>query len=68
MDEQNNTKRFEIVGIDDADKIRKDLWNTVNSREKVNINFLYDDDIQTIDVDGKKVIAISTLFAWSFRN
>lgn len=68
MDEQNNTKRFEIVGIEDADKIRKDLWNTVNSREKVNINLLYDDDIQTIDVDGKKVIAISTLFAWSFRN
>lgn len=54
--------------VDDADKIRKDLWNTVNSREKVNINLLYDDDIQTIDVDGKKVIAISTLFAWSFRN
>ena len=68
MDEQNNTKRFEIVGVEDADKIRKDLWNTVNSREKVNINLLYDDDIQTIDVDGKKVIAISTLFAWSYRN
>ena len=33
MDEQNNTKRFEIVGVEDADKIRKDLWNTVNSRE-----------------------------------
>ena len=68
MDEQNNTKRYEIVGVEDADKIRKDLWNTVNSREKVNINLLYDDDIQTIDVDGKKVIAIPTLFAWSFRN
>ena len=24
------------------------LWKTVNSREKVNINLLYDDDIQTI--------------------
>ena len=68
MDEQNNTKRYEIVGVEDADKIRKDLWNTVNSREKVNINLLCDDDIQTIDVDGKKVIAISTLFAWSSRN
>lgn len=57
--ENYNTKRFEIVGVEDADKIRKDLWNTVNSREKVNINLLYDDDIQTIDVDGKKVIAIN---------
>lgn len=59
MDEQNNTKRFEIVGVEDADKIRKDLWNTVNNREKVNINLLYDDDIQTIEVYGKKVIAIN---------
>ena len=25
MDEQDNTKRFEIVGVEDADKIRKDL-------------------------------------------
>ena len=59
MDEHDNTKRFEIVGVEDADKIRKDLWNTVNSREKVNINLLQDDDIQTIDVDGKKIIAIN---------
>ena len=59
MDEQDNAKRFDIVGVEDADKIRKDLWNTVNSREKVNINLLYDDDIQTIDIDGKKIIAIN---------
>ena len=61
MDEQDNAKRFEIVGVEDADKIRKDLWNTVNSREKMNINLLYDDDIQTIDIDGKKIIAITCL-------
>lgn len=30
MDEQNNTKRFEIVGVEDAEKIRKDLWFTVH--------------------------------------
>ncbi len=54
MDEQDNAKRFEIVGVEDADKIRKDLWNTINSKEKVNINLLYDDDIQTIDIDGRK--------------
>ena len=59
MDEQDNAKRFEIVGVEDADKIRKDLWNTVNSREKVNINLLCDDDIQTIDIDSKKIIAIN---------
>lgn len=39
--ENYNTKQFEIVGVEDADKIRKDLWNTVNSREKVNKWVLY---------------------------
>ena len=34
MEEMDNSKRFEIIGVEDADKIRKDLWNTVNSREK----------------------------------
>lgn len=59
MDEHDKDKRFEIVGVEDADKIRKDLWNIVNSKEKVNVNLLHDDDIQTIDFDGKEIIAIN---------
>ena len=59
MNEQDNAKRFEIVGVENADKIHKDLWNMVNNREKVNVNLLYDDDIQIIDVGGKKVVAIN---------
>ena len=53
MNEHDKAKRFEIVGVEDADKIRKDLWNIVNSKEKVNVNLLHDDDIQTINFDGK---------------
>ena len=30
IDEHDKLKRFEIVGVDDAEKIRKDLWNTLN--------------------------------------
>ena len=59
MDEHDKAKRFEIVGVEDADKIRKDLWNIVNSKEKVNVNLLHDDDIQTINFDGKEIIAIN---------
>ena len=59
MDEHDKDKRFEIVGVEDADKIRKDLWNIVNSKEKVNVNLLHDDDIQIIDFDGKEIIAIN---------
>ena len=56
-------KRYTITGVDDADKIRKDLWNTVNSHEKVNVNLLRDEDVQTIKVEGKDVIAIHILRA-----
>ena len=56
--EKDMSKRFTITGVDDADKIRKDLWNTINSKEKVNINLLHDEDVQTVKVDDKDVIAI----------
>ena len=59
MEEQDKSKRFEIVGVEDADKIRKDIWNTINSKEKVNVNLLRDEDVQTIDIDGKNIVAIN---------
>ena len=57
--EKDSLMRFTITGVEDADKIRKDLWNTINSREKVNVNLLHDEDVQTISVNGKEVIAIN---------
>ena len=59
MEEQDKSQRFEIVGVEDADKIRKDLWNTINSKEKVNMNLLRDEDVQTNDVDGKTIVSIN---------
>lgn len=59
LQENNSTKRFDIIGAEDADKIRKDLWNTMNSKEKVNINLPHDEDVKNIDVDGKKVIVVN---------
>ena len=58
-EEQDKSKRFEIAGVEDADKIRKDLWNTINSKEKVNVNLLRDEDVQAIDVEGKTVVAVN---------
>ncbi len=59
MDEQDKAKRFEFVGVEDADKIRKDLWNTINSKEKVNVNLLHDEDVQTIDIGGNDIVVIN---------
>lgn len=57
-EEKDKSKRFEIVGVEDADKIRKDLWNIINSKEKVNVNLLRDEDVQVVDVEGKSVVVI----------
>lgn len=50
-------KRFDILGVEDADKILKDFWNTINSN-KVSQNILQDGDVEIVDFDGKKIICI----------
>ncbi len=57
--EKDHDKRFTVVGVENPDKIRKDLWNVINNHEKVNINLLHDEDIQIVDVDGKSVVAVN---------
>lgn len=59
MMEKDKAKRYEVTGVNDADKICKDLWNTINSNEKVNINLLHNDDVQVANVDGKDIIVIN---------
>ena len=58
MAEKDRSKRFSITGVEDADKIRTDLWNTINNREKVNINLLHDENVQTIRIEDKEIVAI----------
>ena len=59
LEEKDVAKRFTITGVDDAEKIRKDFWNIVNSKEKVNVNILRDADVEVIDMDGKSIVAIN---------
>lgn len=49
--EKNPAKRYEILGVEDAAKIRKDFWDTVNSN-KVSQSILTDSDVEVVDVDG----------------
>ena len=57
MKEKDPAKRFRIEGVDDAEKIRKDFWNTINSN-KVSDNILTDSDVEVVDVDGLQVVCI----------
>lgn len=59
MEEKDHKKRFSITGVEDADKMCKDLWNIINNHEKVNVNLLHDEDVQIVDVDGKNIILVN---------
>ena len=54
--EKDIQKRFTIIGVEDSDKIVKDLWNQANNPQKTNVNLLGDDDVSIVDVDGKDKI------------
>lgn len=45
--ESDIKKRFQIIGVDDAQKIVNDFWNTINS-DKVNENILGSSDVNIV--------------------
>ena len=55
--ESDLAKRYEIVGVKDAQKILADFWNTINS-DKVNANILADSDVEVVNMDGKQIVCI----------
>ena len=50
-------KRYDFVGVNDAQKILTDFWNTINS-DKVNANILTDSDVEVVDMDGKQIVCV----------
>ena len=57
LKELDNQKRFQIIGVDDPNKIVTDFWNTINSN-KVNENILTERDVEIVNIEGKSIICI----------
>ena len=49
---------FEIVGLSDVEKVRKELFNDLNNKQKVSANLLSDADVLELNLDGKSIIQI----------
>ena len=47
-----------IIGITDPDKIKKQFWDSVNNRQKVSVNLVQNNDIQTVTHAHSILIAI----------
>ena len=50
--------RFEVVGVQDVSKIKKELFDTLNS-DKVSRNILTDEDVVEVPFDDKVVLCIT---------
>ncbi|MFM2448875.1 MAG: hypothetical protein RIS44_1325 [Pseudomonadota bacterium] len=50
--------QFEPVGIENPDKVRTELFNNLNNRQKVSINLLTDAHVREWLLDGKTLVVI----------
>jgi predicted HTH transcriptional regulator len=50
--------QFSVVGIGNVNKVRTDLFNTLNNRSKVSVNLLTDKEVTTEMLEGKTVLMI----------
>lgn len=50
--------KFSVAGIDDTERVRRDLFNNLNNPSKVSANLLLDADVTELSLEGKKVLAV----------
>jgi len=50
--------KFCVEGIHDADKVRRELFDLLNNREKVSCNLLNDSNVSSNAIDGKTILII----------
>ena len=50
--------QFEAVGIENVDKVRAELFNNLNNRQKVSVNLLSDEQVREWPLAGKTLIVV----------
>jgi len=50
---------FSIAGIEDVNIVKKQLFDLVGNRKKVNVNLLTDQHVQVTTLEGKNIIVVS---------
>lgn len=48
--------QFQALGLSDVERVRKALWDNLHNRKQVSINLLDEEDIQSVEIDGKTVL------------
>jgi len=61
--EEKLKNHFSVYGLKQVRRIREDLSNTLNNRQKVSKNLLKDSDISEVQVEDKIILVIRVLRA-----
>ncbi len=56
---ENRDGSFEVYGIQAIEKVKRDLWTTLENPEKVSINLLTQADVEDLEVQGKTILVIT---------
>lgn len=57
--EDKENKICSLEGVENANNILKDFWNTINNNEKVSCNILNDDYIEVKKIEDKTIVIIN---------
>jgi predicted HTH transcriptional regulator len=49
---------FHALGLTDAERVRKALWDNLHNRKQVSSNLLTEQNIEPVEIDGKTVLRI----------
>ena len=55
---ENKDGSWHMTGLDNAAKLRRDFWDTINNKNKVSINLLTDDDVEIFEENSGVIMVI----------
>ncbi len=58
IEEDKETKRFIPKGVQNPVKMFSDIWNTLNNKQKINVNILLEHHVYMLDHEGMTFIVI----------
>ena len=58
LEEPDQVKRFEITGVNNPTKLKKEFFDTLNSN-KVNRNILIEEDVDIVEYEGHSLLVIN---------
>lgn len=59
IEEIVSKKEYKVVGVDNPEKVITEFWNCIHDKQKVSVNLLTNEDVQTFKVSGKTIIEIN---------